>query len=118
MAKKTTTTVGIEFNQHAVRGAKATCQKAGEETTFLLEQVEELRDDFSKEPALVKALRDMKQHLAKGGKAKITTCVAGKQIYVAQMPFRRLPAEEMKEALRFEVRKNLPFDVATSWVSS
>jgi hypothetical protein len=42
----------------------------------------------------------------------VVTCVGGKQTYAAQITFKKMPDEEMRTALKYEIRKNLPFDTA------
>ena len=116
MEKKSIVTIGIDYTPTAVRAARTTCKKSGGSTVFLLEKLEELKGDFTKETNLIGALKDMKQQMNKGGEARFVTCVSGKQVFAAELPFRRVPLEEMKNALKFEIRKNIPFEVRTSTI--
>ncbi len=112
MAKKLQSTVGIEYDQRGIRLAKLTGKKVGSDIGFYLDILEERTGDFSKEDELVKVLKDLREAASIDQHTKIVTCVSGKQIYAAEVPFRKLPDAELKNALRFELRKNVPFELA------
>jgi Tfp pilus assembly PilM family ATPase len=117
MAKKGSVTVGIEYTGNALRAAKSTYRGVGKDAAFFLEQLEEINDDFSNENKLAESLKEIKSKICKDKNTRIVTCVSGKQVYVSLIPFKPLPEEEMVEALRFEVRKNISFDVSTATIA-
>jgi len=114
MEKKTLSTVGIEYDSLGIRAAKITSSVTGREINYVLENLQEVKGDFDKETELVAGLKKIKDRIGAGTRDNIVTCVAGKQVYAAQISFKRLPEAEMKSALKFEIRKDVPFDTASS----
>jgi len=83
----------------------------------------ELTGDFTKKKTFVDALHDIKGVMGFSAGDPVVTAIAGKQVHVAQIPFKKVPDHEMKNALRFELRQNLPFDavgasIGYQWVDS
>ena len=113
MAKKTSAIIGIEYDHLGIRAARLGCKKVGPDTAFLLEGLEEKRGEFVKEDELVKALRELRESFYDSG-CTVSTCVSGKQVFAAEVPFRSLPDAEMRTALKFELRKNVPFELGGS----
>lgn len=113
MAKKVTTVLGIEYDQFSLRAARVSHKKVGDNTGFFLDQLEERQGDFSKDAELAKALQEIKESAYESG-CGIVSCVSGKQIFVGEIPFRTLADQEMKDALRLELRKSIPFDLSNS----
>lgn len=114
MAKIKTTSIGIEYDSLGIRGAKVAAVKRGKYIHFNIDKVEEIRGEFEKEESLLEGLQRLKKKLSFGSGDRVITCVAGKQLYAVQMPFRMLPDAEMENALKFEIRKNLPFEATGS----
>ncbi len=114
MAKKQTTTIGIEYDNLGIRVAKVKATPRGKDTQFQIEKLEEISGNVARDEDLVAGLKNIRGKLSAGGTDRIVSCISGKQLYAAQIPFKRLPDEEMRNALRFEIRKNLPFEVAGS----
>ncbi|MBD3321341.1 MAG: hypothetical protein GF350_09635 [Chitinivibrionales bacterium] len=116
MAKKVGTTIGLEYDNFGVRAARAGVEEVGGDYLSSIEAVEEVQGDFSREEQLIAGIREIKDKIEIGPNDKIVTCVTGKQIYAGQINFRRLADEEMKNALRFEMRKNLPFEISSATI--
>lgn len=114
MRKKSSTTIGLEYSPYYVRAARTTSYKTGMELELSLEDMEEITGDFSNDKNLVQALKNIRQKISISHHEDFVTCVFGKQVYAAQLPYRDLPEKEMKDALRFEIKKNLPFDINTT----
>jgi Tfp pilus assembly PilM family ATPase len=114
MSQKTTTNIGIEYDSLGIRAAKMNQFKSQAGVGYTLAKLEEVSGSFAKDEDLIAGLRKIRDKMSIGGDDQVVSCVSGKQVYVAQIAFRRLPHEEMINALRFEIRKNLPFEVAGS----
>ena len=104
-------TIGIEYDHLAIRAARLSTDGRG---LFTVSRLEELRGAFSEDAALLEGLRKIKDTLSVGMKDAVVACMSGKQVFAAQIPFRRLGPEEMEQALRLELRKTVHFEVATS----
>jgi Tfp pilus assembly PilM family ATPase len=114
MAQKTMTSVGIEFDSFGLRAAKLTSVNTGKNIRYAVDNITEIKGNFSKDEELVGALQQVKEKLSISSRDRLVGCVSGKQVHVAQIQFRRLPDHEMATALKFEIRKNLPFDAASA----
>ncbi|MBN1982869.1 MAG: pilus assembly protein PilM [Chitinivibrionales bacterium] len=112
MAGNTLTGIGIEYDNQTLHAAKIAVRKDKKKTLYSIERLEESSGNFSKDDELVNALKKVKQQMHLAASDLITTCVFGKQVYAAQIPFRLLAPQEMGKALTFEIRKNCPFDVS------
>lgn len=112
MAQKTVTSLGIDHDIVSIRGAKVLAVGAGKGMQYRVEGLHEIKGDFAKEEGLAKGLQELRTKLGVGAGDRAVSCVAGKQVYVTQMPFKRMPHAEMVSALRIEMRKSLPFDAA------
>lgn len=112
MAKKSITTVGIEFDNLGIRAAKVTSVRKKKKIIYLLEGLEEVAGDFSKDDILAQGLKEMCGKIGLKAKDRVVASLSGKQVYVTHVKFKPLPVMEMKNALRFEIRKNLPFEAA------
>jgi Tfp pilus assembly PilM family ATPase len=112
MAKTIITSIGIENDASSIRAAKISLTRSGSKTKVKVLGLSELRGDFSNDENISGGMKKIKEKIAVGSSDRVVTCLSGKQVWVAQMPFRRLPDEEMKNALRLEIKKNLPFEVA------
>ncbi|MBN1576477.1 MAG: pilus assembly protein PilM [Chitinispirillaceae bacterium] len=108
--------VGIEIDSQSIRGAKIRPGKIGKAGGPLIAGLEELSGPFVKDAEIIDGLRTLRQKMSMSFADTLVTCVGGKQTYAAQLFFRKLPDEEMKTALKFEIRKNLSFDTAGSTV--
>jgi len=114
MAQKLHTSVGIEFDNLGIRAAKVSASKKGKYIQHAVEKLEEVRGTFKDDKELIEGLRKVKSKLSVGMNDTVVTCISGKQIHIAQIPFRLVPDNEMKSALKFEVRKSLSFESSSS----
>lgn len=105
------TSVGIEYDSMAIRAVKLTVTVA---SAFSIDGFAEVRGDFSKDENLAEGFRKIRQDLAISNKDKVVSCVTGKQVYAAQVPFKHLPAAEMGGALKIHIRKSIPFEMGGS----
>jgi Tfp pilus assembly PilM family ATPase len=112
MAKTLITSIGIEHDTTSIRAAKLNLIKSGSKTTIKVMGLSELYGDFSNDDNISGGMKKIKEKITVSPSDRVVTCLAGKQVYVAQMPFKKLADEEMKGALRIEIKKNLPFEVA------
>jgi Tfp pilus assembly PilM family ATPase len=112
MAKTLITSIGIENDAMGIRAAKINITRTGSKARIQVAGLSELRGDFSNDESVAGGMRKMKEKIAIGAGDRVVTCLAGKQVYVAQIPFRKLPDIEMKNALKLEIKKSLPFEVA------
>ncbi len=112
MAKTLITSIGIENDSMGIRAAKINITRTGSKARIQVAGLSELRGDFSNDESVAGGMRKMKEKIAIGAGDRVVTCLAGKQVYVAQIPFRKLPDIEMKNALKLEIKKSLPFEVA------
>lgn len=114
MAKIFRTTVGLEYDRVGIRVAKVSATKRGKFIQHAIEKLEEVRGSFKEEKELIKGLNEIKNKLPIHSNDHVISCVSGKQVYIAQIPFRLVPDSEMRSALKFEIRKNLTFEISTS----
>ena len=112
MAKTIITSIGIEHDAISIRAAKVSLARSSSKTKVQVLGLSELRGDFANDENLSGGIKKIKEKISIGVADRVVTCLSGKQVYVAQIPFRRLPDDEMKNALRLEIKKNLPFEVA------
>jgi Tfp pilus assembly PilM family ATPase/Tfp pilus assembly protein PilN len=103
--------VGLEYDNRSIRAVKIRGNDNGE---FALEKAEELRGDFRSDERLRGALNKVKDKLGIGGTDIVISCLTGKQVYAAQIPFKLLPKDQMVSALKIQIRKTVPFEVANA----
>lgn len=103
--------VGLEYDNLAIRAARLALDGKG---GILIENLIDATGNFGEDADLIDGLRQVKDRLKMGAKDKVFTCLAGKQVSASQITFRKLPPDEMEQALRIEMRKSTPFDVAGS----
>ncbi|MBN1758182.1 MAG: pilus assembly protein PilM [Chitinispirillaceae bacterium] len=113
---KGTISVGIEIDSQSIRAAKIACGKSTAPGAMRMLLVEEITGTFTKDEEIIEGLGNLRQKLSIGSTDTVVTCVGGKQAYAAQLNFRKMPDDEMKTALKFEIRKNLSFDTAGATV--
>jgi Tfp pilus assembly PilM family ATPase len=82
----------------------------------------EVSGDLSKKGNYVEALKELKGLMGISSGDPVAVSINGKQVHVVQLPFKKLPDSEMKNALRFEIRQNLPFESGNAvinyqWIS-
>jgi len=116
MARKPRRSIGMEYDIQGIRAAELKRAEIESGHVTEIESLQEIRGDFREEKDLLKALREMRALLSIGNGDRLATCLIGKQVYAAQMPFKQLPDEELRSALRYEIRKSLPFDAANAIV--
>lgn len=116
MAQKLKTLIGIEYDTHGIRAAKVSASKRGKYIQHSIDKLEEVRGTFKDDNSLAEGLRNIKSKLSIGYNDTVITCISGKQVYVGQIPFRLVPESEMLSALKFEIRKNLTFEVGAATV--
>lgn len=103
--------VGIEHDHHAIRCARiATDGRGG----FTVDRLEEFKGNYAEDADLLEGFRQVKTIFGLNTRDTVITCLSGKQVFAAQLDFRRLGGEEMEQALRLELRKTVHFEVATS----
>jgi Tfp pilus assembly PilM family ATPase len=112
MAKTLITSIGIEYDTMSIRAAKLNLTRSGSKTSVKVMGLSELYGDFSNDDNINGGMKKIKEKITINPSDRVVTCLAGKQVYVTQMPFKKLAEEEMKGALRIEIKKNLPFEVA------
>ena len=115
MSKKQTT-IGIDYDRAGIRGARMVSEELRGDRLSAVERVEEVSGAFDNPDELVEGLAGIRKKLEAGTADMVVSCVGGKQVYAAQMPFRRLADDETRRALRFELRKKIPFEVAGSTI--
>jgi Tfp pilus assembly PilM family ATPase len=103
--------VGIEFDAKVIRAARLSSDGRG---SFAVSALEEQMGNFSDDAILIESLKQVKARLGVGVRDHVSSCLAGKQVFAAQMDFRRLSGAEMEQAMRLELRKIVHFEVATS----
>lgn len=102
---------GIEHDSQSMRVAKLSTDGRGE---FIVVRLEEVKGDYSEDIGLLEGFRNIKSLMGIGSRDTLVICLSGKQVFASQIPFRKLGAEEMEQALRLELRKTVHFEVATS----
>jgi Tfp pilus assembly PilM family ATPase len=112
MAKVLITSIGIEWDAVSIRAAKINISRTGAKAQVQVSGLSELRGDFSNDENLSGGMKKIKEKIGIGSSDRVVTTLAGKQVYVAQVPFRKLPDVELRNALKLEIKKNLPFEVA------
>jgi Tfp pilus assembly PilM family ATPase len=112
MASRTVTAIGIDYDTTSIRAAKLTGARSQTGYSCSNAAVAEVKGDFQKDEPLVADLCKIRERMAPGLGDAVVSYVSGKQVFVAQIPFRKLPESEMVNALRLEIRKNLPFEAA------
>jgi Tfp pilus assembly PilM family ATPase len=112
MAKTVVTSIGIEYDTISIRAVKLNIISGGSKQKVMVAGLSELRGDFSNDENIAGGMKKIKEKITVGPTDLVATSLSGKQVYVAQIPFRKLPDEEMRNALRLEIKKNLSFEVA------
>jgi Tfp pilus assembly PilM family ATPase len=112
MAKILITSIGIEHDTMSIRAVKLNIIRSGSKISVKVIGLSELYGDFSNEENISGGMKKIKEKISVSQSDRVATCLAGKQVYVAQIPFKKLADEEMKSALRIEIKKSLPFEVA------
>ena len=100
---KKNVSIGIELDSESLRAARVTSTDAGMQGDFYISSLEELQGDFTKDEEIISGLKTIKKKFSIIHTDNVITCVAGKQVYAAQTFFRKLPDNEMKNALKFEI---------------
>lgn len=106
--------VGIELDIHSIRAVKIRNTISDKP---VLSAFEEIPGSFIKDEDILNGLKTIKQRLQVSVSDLIVTALGGKQTYAAQIAFKKMADDEMRTALKFELRKNLPFDSAGSTVA-
>jgi Tfp pilus assembly PilM family ATPase len=106
MANKIQTSIGIEYTPTALRAVLVD----GVPEQWTVKSFREIKGDFTKKLTYVEALKELKSTMGFSSSDLVAVSISGKQVYVAQIPFKAIPENEMKNALRFEIRQNLPFE--------
>ena len=106
--------IGIDIDTQSMRAARMRHGKPGYTNVGnpVIESLKEISGPFSTDEQTVKGLKKLQQQLSIGPNDAVAISISGKQVYAAQLMFRKLPDNEMKTALKFEIRKNLSFDTA------
>lgn len=112
MAKTIVTSIGIEYDTISIRAVKLNIVIGGSKQKVIVAGLSELRGDFANDENIAGGMKKIKEKIAVSPTDLVATSLSGKQVYVAQIPFRKIPEEEMKNALRLEIKKSLSFEVA------
>ena len=115
MSQKSINTFGIEFDALGIRAAAMnvvsdTSEGVPTSPKYSLHKLEEVAGPFAKDEEIVAGIKKIKEKINIGAGDQVASCVSGKQVYVSQVPFKRLPPGEMPGALKLELRKNIPFE--------
>jgi Tfp pilus assembly PilM family ATPase len=102
---------GIEFDALTIRAARLSADGRG---GFAIATLEEVSGNYAEEASLIESLRQLRTRLGVAQRDTVVTCLSGKQVFAAQLDFRRLTGDEMEQALRLELRKMVHFEVATA----
>ncbi|MBF0431193.1 MAG: pilus assembly protein PilM [Fibrobacteria bacterium] len=108
---KKVSAVGIEYEFNAIRAVRITGDDKG---NFALEAAEEILGNFAKDEQLVEGLTKIRAKLHIGSKDQLVTNLTGKQVYAAQVPFKLMAPDQMTGALKIQLRKTVPFEIAGS----
>jgi len=111
MAKKQSSSVGIEIANHAIHAVRILVAESEFGVDYTLESCLSVNGDYEKDDELIAGLRDIRRKMNVSSSEKIVSCIEGKQIFTTQISFKKLPHNDMLNALRLEVRKTLPFDI-------
>lgn len=106
MAKKVVNCIGIEYTPTTLRAVHLHLSQGNIE----LKSFREISGDLSKKGNYVEALKELKGVMGFSSGDPIGMSINGKQVHAVQLPFKKLPDSEMENALRFEIRQNLPFE--------
>lgn len=112
--KKNTASIGIEYDSVSIRAARVRVVKGGNNPLFKIEKLVEEPGRYDKGEKLVEGMIKVKRQVIFSSNDQVVVSIFGKQLYAAQIPFRMLPKGEMKEALKFEIRKNISFNFRTA----
>lgn len=115
MSRKQNTGIGIEYDDSGIRAAQVVASRIGSETKFELDEKKNIPGPFENEKDLTAKLATLTDSFG-FDRAQVATTLTGKQVFVSQLAFRKLPDSEMRSALRFELRKTLPFDIVGSTI--
>lgn len=108
--------VGIEYNPGSIRAARVLGTPVKGGARYELLGTRELLGDFTKKKHCVDALKELHSSLGISHSDVVVGAMAGKQVHVAQLPFKKIPNSEMRNALRFEIRQSLPFDAMGAYI--
>lgn len=106
--------MGIEFDQKSIRMARVLVTPSKKNPTYMIEDLQELRGEFTEDSLLIEGLKRTRAKIELSSHDRTVSCICGKQVYASQTTFRSMPDNELLEALRLEIRKNLPFDSTTA----
>jgi Tfp pilus assembly PilM family ATPase len=107
--------IGIDLDMQSIRAVKI--RNTGKSTKPVISSIEEITGMFIKDEEVIAGLKAIRQRLSVSYTDTIITNIGGKQIYAAQIAFKKMPDEEMHTALKFEIRKNIPFDTAGATIN-
>lgn len=110
MTKTIPNCIGIEYTPTVLRAVHLHMSQGQIE----MRGFREVTGDLSKKGNYVEALKELKGILGFSYGDPIALSINGKQVHAVQIPFKKLPDSEMKNALRFEIRQNLPFESGTA----
>ena len=114
MGKPVVPSIGIEFDTTSIRAAKLLVTPNGNKPTVKVLGLSELRGDFTNDEAISGGFKKIKEKIGIANGDRITTCLSGKQVFVAQFPFKTMAPGEMKNALKLEIKKSLPFEMSAA----
>ena len=104
--------IGIDLDMQAIHAVKIKHRSVGKNDIPVISAIEEMPGSFVKDDEIIAGLKAIKQRIGVSFSDTVVTCLGGKQTYAAQIAFKKMPDEEMRTALKYEIRKNLPFDTS------
>ncbi len=106
--------IGIELDHYTIRGVTASHTRHGDKKVTI-NKVAEIHGTFIKDSDVVKGVKAIREQLGVHGKGhRIASVLGGKQVYTTRIAFQKMPDSAMKKALKFEIRKDLPFEAASA----
>ncbi len=106
--------IGIELDHYTMRGVVASRTKHGDKNVTI-SKVAEIHGTFIKDSDVVKGVKSIREQLGIHGKGhRVASVLGGKQVYTSRIAFQKMPDSNMKKALKYEIRKELPFEAANA----
>jgi type IV pilus assembly protein PilM len=99
-ASKAKITVGLDIGSVSIKAAKIKSSLGGAELV-----------DFAQEPALPDPLSSLKKIKEEKGIDSVNTSISGISTVLRYVVFPKMSREELKQALKFEAQKHIPFAV-------
>lgn len=107
--------LGLDIDHYTMRGVVLSAKPHGKKPHVVVEKMAEIRGTFIKDSDVVKGIKKLREELGvHGHKNRIASALGGKQVYTTRMAFQKVPESSMRKALKFEIRKELPFEASSA----